>query len=572
MNYKQLSGEIPAIMPNGFTGVISKHSNLVLNKSFIEKGTTLINAFDNSNVILKDCGVPEVGTSISNEQYNQSKLKLSLENDIFDLPPWIHYKIKKDVYSNQDYWYSPNAKFVFRLGSVGNLNADIDKFRQKIEESGSNNNYVINPILTLESQIELNNLQTANVETTNTGEYMLSDVESSIRAVWPLNNQYKDALESPKLNLHFVKRLIYPFIDKNNKNYYIEGVKRTDSLGNLLIDPTGTIDIKTPGSHKYLVKVLNNEIQFENQTYKINKDDNGRPYINYEVHNDKKYIMNPYLDSLNSLSYKIQLYTANGIIQNIVNDEPGKEATLYFKRNYDLADGSTNLGNYNTSASSLFDIINNEALLNEYKENYDFDVSSGKIYLSAISVNTSKYKAEADDNKPEQVNILGLKFLESGSLNQSFYRLYNNDIDVTDNIVGGKPSVNLPDFFETCSKSIDGSKYESNNIISTSISSGTFISGFGDDFTDFKTSSEITNYDITLSADVSATIDRNDIGVNGNISSSIELFGRNFKKDYKGTLDFSNCRVNFDIDIYGYNNSFVPVYLKIGTIDRWGNI
>ena len=54
-NFRQRIYEYSAILPSGFAGYIVKNSNVIIDKSYTEKGTSLINVFDNSNALLKDC-------------------------------------------------------------------------------------------------------------------------------------------------------------------------------------------------------------------------------------------------------------------------------------------------------------------------------------------------------------------------------------------------------------------------------------------------------------------------------------------------------------------------------------
>lgn len=53
--FTQRINEHSSIIPSGFAGYIIKNSNVIIDKSYIEKGTSLINVFDNSNTLLKDC-------------------------------------------------------------------------------------------------------------------------------------------------------------------------------------------------------------------------------------------------------------------------------------------------------------------------------------------------------------------------------------------------------------------------------------------------------------------------------------------------------------------------------------
>ena len=57
--FKQKINEKPSINTKGLVGVIANKSNVVIDNSYIEKGTAFVNAFENSNVILKNCGTPE---------------------------------------------------------------------------------------------------------------------------------------------------------------------------------------------------------------------------------------------------------------------------------------------------------------------------------------------------------------------------------------------------------------------------------------------------------------------------------------------------------------------------------
>ena len=52
--FKQKINEQSVVAPSGFTGVIVDNSKIVIDKSYIEKGTSFVNVFNNSNAILKD--------------------------------------------------------------------------------------------------------------------------------------------------------------------------------------------------------------------------------------------------------------------------------------------------------------------------------------------------------------------------------------------------------------------------------------------------------------------------------------------------------------------------------------
>jgi hypothetical protein len=80
--FKQKINEQSIVQPSGFTGVIIDNSKIVIDKTYIEKGTSFVNAFNNSNVILKDCGSPEpiVDSNENIVSKTTSKLKTEFGN------------------------------------------------------------------------------------------------------------------------------------------------------------------------------------------------------------------------------------------------------------------------------------------------------------------------------------------------------------------------------------------------------------------------------------------------------------------------------------------------------------
>ena len=52
---------------------------------------------------------------------------------------------------------------------------------------------------------------------TKKGLYYLSGVTSSIKTVWPLDSILTSQSDSPKLNLNYVNREIFPYLNNSNK-------------------------------------------------------------------------------------------------------------------------------------------------------------------------------------------------------------------------------------------------------------------------------------------------------------------------------------------------------------------
>ena len=98
--FKQRINEHSSITPSGFAGYIVKNSNVIIDKSYIEKGTSLINVFDNSNALLKDCGTQYPKTEKSSSVHAKLISKIQNETERRTLPFWFHYQLKNDQSMN----------------------------------------------------------------------------------------------------------------------------------------------------------------------------------------------------------------------------------------------------------------------------------------------------------------------------------------------------------------------------------------------------------------------------------------------------------------------------------------
>ena len=72
-----------------------RNSNVVIDKSYIEKGTSFVNAFENSNVVLKDCGTPIPKEESAAGMVSILNTKLTEEIDRHFLPPWVSYNVRR---------------------------------------------------------------------------------------------------------------------------------------------------------------------------------------------------------------------------------------------------------------------------------------------------------------------------------------------------------------------------------------------------------------------------------------------------------------------------------------------
>ena len=410
MNYRQHTKDIPSIKPFGFTGIISKNSNLTIDKSYIEKGTSFINAFDNSNVILKDCGTPIPSTTITYDFISDLNNQLKLEKDSIKLPPWIEYNVSRFnkstkgkainlVYSN---------KSIIYLDDIENVSDEITNIRNNVISSMTYDTaegcYVSQYKNMPQLVMNQNGIDTSNVSVTANGVYILNNVESSIRAVWPLDAKHltddlNPDIDNPRLNIHFANREFIKLQDSNNNEIFVNGMYKTDKFGNKKKDLSKTEIIYANNTKKKIVKSVNNELITEKYAVKIPKY-NEFYYLVLNEFNEKKYITGPYFNNKNYVSYYKQDKNSGNLDDVVLtNDNDGQEATFYFKYKdhtyslYKFINGEYNSDLYINEITSLF--INNEKITNNY------------IFLDKIErIDCSEYQPK---NYKETVSHLGFK-------------------------------------------------------------------------------------------------------------------------------------------------------------------
>lgn len=140
--FKQKINEKPSINTKGLVGVIANKSNVVIDNSYIEKGTAFVNAFENSNVILKNCGTPEPLSETNENIVNKTITKLSNENDRRLLPFFIHHKIAR--FDDVNTYVNDNNPTLSRIEVINEHDIDNDvyiqlnKFRENIDSNLKN--------------------------------------------------------------------------------------------------------------------------------------------------------------------------------------------------------------------------------------------------------------------------------------------------------------------------------------------------------------------------------------------------------------------------------------------------
>lgn len=468
--FKQKINEQSVVMPSGFTGVIVDNSKIVIDKSYVEKGTSFINAFNNSNVILRDCATPEP-TSDSNENIVlKVTSKLESEIDRKTLPFWVHHNIAR--FDNVNTAVNDNNKSLIRLEVINDYDMQDEKykkildFRTTIENnlfSNDLNETVVEGKYMLEQQILRDNklsdnttFSTKDIDYTKKGLYYLSGVTSSIKAVWPLTSISKTNIDNPKLNLNFIDREIFPYTTLNNILVKVNNVNKLDSYGNE-IDVEGAITYsRSPNTFKHIVSSKLNKPLFnldgnnEKIPTKLEKDVNGffikvENFVKEGQVEGQYYFSGPYLNDLNYISYtKNDKVTNSKLLQNDVAGED--ETRFYVKLNY----------NNNEEVLDLFELMNQKidegevesnnvsSYFKKYYFNDKIDKNNGKLYLDYFSIESSDFNSE---NFKETCNFYGFKFNNGENLikidpeNREYF-LDENGNNITDEVLRGDTSSN----------------------------------------------------------------------------------------------------------------------------------
>lgn len=447
IKFKQ-ENDMSSISPSGFTGFIIKNSNVIVDNSFIKKGTSFINAFDNSNVLLKDCGsLPPIEVS-NNVQYEKLRYKLTNEVNKKLLPFWYHYSLIRNRESNYlNYCPSGTVRLQPVAPSGNNINRLMDASDEYLyvndvrdqmlsnavvshnDNNDKDENYILLSSL-IEKRLIEKNYDSRNIEYTAYGAYLLGNLNSSIKAVFPLDKQKLISVDSPNILLNLKNRAFLPILknddDITSKIYLLSGESteykmiKYDKFGLpiesikdavLQIDTTDHYDIGGLAEpiHKYISKSKNS-----NPIYATNDDGSYKNFtLNYNtkqsIYSDSE-VDAPYIpldfienasDKSKSKYYLTGPYTIYNVAYKIVNNDgttslkyENNPLTLYIKPS-DTED-----------SISLYDLLNKDNLgylenetLSDFYVNYMSDVikkskDDKRIEFDIMSETTDKYQPQ----------------------------------------------------------------------------------------------------------------------------------------------------------------------------------
>lgn len=428
--FKQKINEQSVVAPSGFTGVIVDNSKIVIDKSYIEKGTSFVNVFNNSNAILKDCGSPKPSVDSNENIISKIKSKLESETDKRTLPFWVHHKIAR--FDNENTAVNSKNKSLIRLEVINDYDMNDEKYKKILDfrttiESNSifdnKTNYAVaNTQYMLEQQIlangELSNgltFSSKDIDYTKKGLYYLSGVTSSIKTVWPLDSILTSQSDSPKLNLNYVNREIFPYLNNSNKVVKVNNVHKTDSFGNEIDIAGSEVNSIAPNTFKYIVKSKVNtpllKYDAANKNVKVYLDNNENGYyLNIEQFsnnnsNSKYYFTGPYLNDRSYISYyKNDKNTGTKVLQN---DLAGTNEVRFYV-SMDFRNSLYKFDLFDLINSNISGVLDNNTA-SGYFWNYYFNnkFDKGKLYLDTFSKRSMEYNT---DNIDETCYFYGFKY------------------------------------------------------------------------------------------------------------------------------------------------------------------
>lgn len=438
-NFAQRIDEKSSISPSGFTGFIIKNSNVVIDKSFIEKGSSFVNAFENSNVILKDCGTPVPIEKSSGSIVTTLNTKLLEEVERKTLPPWVNYKLKHyNIWEDTSTGTEINPKvgtsnINMHLIDVVNkkrVNDAAKTFFDKVTDYRNNliGNNVSGQVLSkfsIENQIIKNNeISSKDVNFTISGAYYLSGLDSAIKAVWPLDENFKTDKDEPTLSLQFKERMTFP-ISVGEDYLTMSDVYETDSFGNYITDVKTKINIDEDipsqnhnGTYKFVAQSELNEPLHSTDFQTIEVTDE-KSYFNLIQNTKQEYfIQGPYTD--NTVLYNVRL--RNGVLEYIHN-EPltyyfpfrGSTVSLRDLLNVDFSNKSAVSKSSLSPISKYLNILSSNFLNDKIDLNknvLNVDIVSGLFSDSSILGNASVYYALGFKNKNKTNNVSSTNTIE----------------------------------------------------------------------------------------------------------------------------------------------------------------
>lgn len=610
--FKQKINEQSIVQPSGFTGVIIDNSKIVIDKTYIEKGTSFVNAFNNSNVILKDCGSPEPIVDSNENIVSKTTSKLKTEFDKKTLPFWVHSKIAR--FDNLNTAINDKNGSLIYLEDVNEVDMNDEKyeklrnFRTTIESKLSvdedTNETIADVQYMLEQQIMRDNVlsngltySTKDIDYTRTGKYCLSGVTSSIKAVWTLDNIRKTNLDSPRLNLNYVNREIFPYISNTNKEVKINPnrggneIYKVDSFGQEIEIPNLSSEMIADNTFKTVVDsrvnqpILKTDLNGNHIPVGLQSDSKGS-YLNfkYKTKSDptvgRYYFSGPYLNDKAYISYfKNDRTTNSQILQNDV--ENLNETRFYVKINFAGVDETFDLFELlNDSTLSSSNIESASGYLWNFYLDDKINKSSGRFYLDTFQKNTYIFNP---DQKNETCHLYGFKFknesipTSSESPHLFFDESGNNITDLV--LVSGKTQISETNDLEEKLKDFYLVSPDATNIpIEINGGSGIILMNEDDDVNSVLNSTfkdkfnfETSYSEISASITLSGLRSESTYSKSNYIDDSLASYGKDFngyvntktyldtvKKEHNAYLLLNSERINSYLDFkFGHADLYV---------------
>ena len=300
------------------------------------------------------------------------KSKLKNENEKRKLPFWFHYKLK----NSKTIPLEPRTGDQLRVGYIPSsyfnktpnneetlyslVNSYRDTFLSSAQYVSTSDMTVVSPEFLMERQLIKNGLDSSNVEYTTYGEFYLDGIQSSIKAVFPLNSTYKLNVDSPKLVLNLKERDFIPIL-KNEEKVYIDGINQYDKYEKPVESDVGLIKrdntdnyISTGDAiqyvHKYVASSINsfpiyernenNSSEFIKETLMVNSSETPsyiylnveRALAGFDNKEYQNYFMGPYL--YENVAYK--QFHNDGTFTLMNTDSPLTFYTKFKNTTYNL--------------------------------------------------------------------------------------------------------------------------------------------------------------------------------------------------------------------------------------------
>lgn len=232
---------------------------------------------------------------------------------------------------------------------------------ERINASGTySSDIVIDPSYIFERKLIEYGIESKDINYTLSGVYYLDNVDSSVRAVFPLNSSFKLNVDSPALLLNLKERMFFPLDYNLTEKYYLNNVQRYDKYNELIKHESTSFkyentdeyigDTITKYVHKPIADTKNSEpiydTEFETSGYiaETIKSNNGKPVLKIErapavekpttASDFKNFIMGPYTAS--TIAYRKFDSEGNYFFKNV-----DSELNLWFRfknQTYNLLD------------------------------------------------------------------------------------------------------------------------------------------------------------------------------------------------------------------------------------------